>query len=549
MNKSITRLLALLLICATLLGLSACSAAETPAPTEGKKPIRIPEPVNYEKCTELGTPLADERVRQALAYAIDVDTIIEALFYESAEKSSDYSYDPEKAKELLAEAGWPSDYILDVVYYRDDPQLEDLLQVIGSYWEAVGVKAEFRKIDGDVMAQLWTPPDNPEGDAAVKWDLALDSVTVLTESEFYNRFASSAPNNSHSPAVDGLDEAIGQGNWDSVKEIMTENVSCIPLLYRDGFVCVSDHVTIAEVGFGNDQYAYDKDILNWTTDREDQTLYTDGGPGAFFLYPVTVPGQNLYQELVFDRLIDADCDLNPAGGRIAETYTVSDDGKTVEFTVREDLIWHDEEPLTAEDVKFTFELYMQCSDADPVLSGVLEKLDGAAALTDGEAEECTGIVIEENTVTFRFAESAEDALTVFSQWPILPKHKLENVKIAKLQNHKFWQNPIGSGPFKVAEVKPGQFCILERWDDYWQTGDGNIRFIHMTSSDEGSAILALRDLLDYGWGTSTDDASCIEEQENMDLTRVENMSMLCFFINQYPHESYHLAQEATEPTE
>ena len=83
-----------------------------------------------------GTPLADVRVRQALAYAIDMDTIVNSLFEGKADVAKsftapgdwlnadipEYKYDPEKAKELLKEANWPKDYTLDVVYYYDDQQ-------------------------------------------------------------------------------------------------------------------------------------------------------------------------------------------------------------------------------------------------------------------------------------------------------------------------------------------------------------------------------------------------------------------------------------------
>ena len=80
MKNCMTRLLALLLICALVLGLTACATEAAPEPTETRPPIRIPEPVEYEDCTDMGTPLADARVRQALALAIDVDTVIEALY-------------------------------------------------------------------------------------------------------------------------------------------------------------------------------------------------------------------------------------------------------------------------------------------------------------------------------------------------------------------------------------------------------------------------------------------------------------------------------------
>ena len=242
-------------------------------------------------------------------------------------------------------------------------------------------------------------------------------------------------------------------------------------------------------------------------------------------------------------------------GQLAESYALSGDGKTLEFVLREDLLWHDEEPLTAEDVKFTFELYMQCPGADSVLIGVLEQLEGAEEFLNGEAEECTGITVEENKVTFRFRQAPADLLTVFSQWPVLPKHCLESVRPEKLQQNKFWQNPIGSGPYRVAEVDAGRSCTLQRWEGYRETGEGNIERIVMRTSGEtdGNLVaLAQRDLLDYAFGKSTDDAVCIKQVEGMKVTEVEVSYTRCFFINQYDHESsiaLRAAEASTEPTE
>ncbi len=180
---------------------------------------------------------------------------------------------------------------------------------------------------------------------------------------------------------------------------------------------------------------------------------------------------------------------------------------------------------------------------------MLEKLEGAEEFVNGDAEGCTGITVEENTVTFRFAEEAADALTLFSQWPVLPKHKLENVKPAKLLTNKFWENPVGSGPFRVAELKPGRTCLLERWADDLQTGEGNLEFVRMNASDEGLAVLAARGLLDYGWGCASDAAAYIAELEDMEVMPVERGCTVCLFINQFPHASYFAPEESTEPTE
>ena len=563
MKKNLKMMLAGILVLTMVLGMAACGDehANMHDGTEPGAPVQVqPNPV---ECTELGTPLADLRVRQALLAAIDMETIVDALFHGNAQRAEAFGipgtvedlpeYSPEKAKELLAEAGWPSDYVLDVVYYYDDQLTVDVLNVIADYWEAVGIKAEIRKIEGDVAAQLWTVPEDPEsGDSAVEWDLAYCAVAALTESEVYTRFASDASNNSHTPPREELDAAIAQGGFDEVRAILAEQLLVIPLYHQNCFLYISDHLDVPGDAVGNDQFAYEKDILNWNTDREDLTLYTDGGPVSFYCDPVVNPGQYLYQELVFERLLNADGRLNPADGLLAESYEVSADGLEVTFTLREDLFWQDGEPLTAEDVKFTFELYLQSSGGSSVLTGVLDKLEGARAFVDGDAEECTGIRVEENSITFVFERKAEDALTVFSQWPVLPKHCLENADPRKLQQHKFWKAPIGSGPFRVAETVMGEYCVLERWEEYRLTGEGNIQRIHMAASGETDGDLVLRaglDRLDYAWGKSPDDAVSVEQLGGITVTPVSIPYLRCFYINQYPHDAYHQQAEATEPAE
>lgn len=570
MKQPITRLLALLLAMMLLL-LIGCSAAKDSVQEQTQAPTDVPASLQQPKCTQLGAPLADVRVRRALAHAIDMDTILEALFYGYGEKVGDFDgilepaeYDPQLSKELLAQAGWPSDYVLDVVYYHNDQQTEDFLSVVGSYWEAVGVKAEFRLLEGDLVSQLWQ--QSVDGKSSVEWDLVYGAVAALTDGEVYGRFASDATNNSHTPEIPGLDDLLKQAAsasdresqkalYGQVRDLLAQNQSFIPLLHQNCFIYTSSHLEMPDVIHGNDQFAYDKNILNWTTDREDKTLYTDGGPDAFFCYPVVNPGLYLYEELVFERLIGADSSLNPTGGQLAESYTLSEDGKTLEFLLREKLLWHDEQPLTGEDVKFTFELYMKCPGANAVLTEVLGELEGAEAFLKGETEACSGITLEENKVTFRFEQAQADLMTVFSQWPVLPKHCLETVSPEELQQNEFWLKPIGSGPYQVTEVELGRVCTLERWDGYRETGEGNIERIVMRASgetDENLVALAQRDLLDYAWGKSTDDAVCMKQVEGMKVTEVKVPYTRCFFINQFDHESgvaKRAAAAATEPTE
>ena len=70
----------------------------------------------------------------------------------------------------------------------------------------------------------------------------------------------------------------------------------------------------------------------------------------------------------------------------------------------------------------------------------------------------------------------------------------------------------------------------------------------MATSAETDDDLVLRaglDLLDYAWGKSPDDARSAEQLEGMTVTPVTIPYLRCFYINQFPHESYH-QQEITE---
>lgn len=515
---------------------------------------------------ELGTPLADIRVRQALAYAIDMDAIVETLFNGKAEVAKSftapgdwlnagiptYKYDPEKAKELLKEAGWPSDYTLDVVYYYDDQQTVDLMTIIGQYWQEAGIKAQFRKLEGDLAAQLWVPPtDRENGPSAVKWDLAYAAIAALTESEFYNRFSSTASNNSTVPKQEGLDDLIASANgtmdtvqqkkaFGEIQDFIAQNVLALPLYHQVCFIYTSKDLDTAGSKIGNDQFSYDKHILDWKINRDDHTMYTNGGPQEFFWYPMVNPGYMINTELVFDKLIDADENLNPTEGMLAQDYKVSEDSKSIEFTLRDNLKWQDDQPLTAEDVKFTIELMLKAPGTNAVASEVMKAISGAQDFIDGKADSLEGVVIDGDKITVNFDQVSANALQVFAQWPILPKHCLENADPAALQQDSFWQKPIGSGPFKVDEVVLNNYSTLKRWDGYYKTGTGNIETIYMFASGENDANLvknAGAGKIDYAWSKATDDAKAIETMENMKVETANIRYTRCFFINQFPHDA------------
>lgn len=513
-----------------------------------------------------GTPLSDARIRQALRLAIDMDTILETLFEGKAEKAvsligpgpyladdlATYDYNPEKAKALLDEAGWPSDYTLDVVYYYSDQQTVDFMAIVQQYWKAVGVKSSFRKLEGDLGSQLWTPPaDRVNGPSEIKWDLAYAGIAALSNNEFFDRFESTATNNSTLPLTDGVDELLQatrattdvkkqQEAFKEVERAFAENVYNIPLYHQLSFIYTSDKLDMKGAELGNDQFSFDKNILDWTTNRADKTLYTNGGPMEFYQAPHINPGYFIYQELIFDRLVDADGSLTPTEGLLARDYTVSPDGMEMEFVLRDGVKWHDGVAFTAEDVKFSIEYLIKVTGINAVARSTYLAIDGAQDYLDGNAEEIKGIKIDGNTVTITFEKLDPNALLTFSQWPVLPKHLLKDSNPIKCQQDPFWQNPVGTGPYKVYETVLNNYGILERNDDYFKTGSGNIEKVYMSANNENDANLvknAEAGKIDYAFSKNVDDNKGIEKIEGMTIHPISIRYTRLFYVNQYPHEA------------
>ncbi|NCB01702.1 MAG: peptide ABC transporter substrate-binding protein [Spirochaetia bacterium] len=526
----------------------------------------VEAPVASPEWEAMGTPLADLRIRQALRYAIDMETIVETVFEGKAQRAvsmtapgswladglNEYTYNPELATKLLKEAQWPSNYVLDVVYYYGDQQTVDLMSIIQQYWAQVGVKAQFRKLEGDLTAQLWVPPaDRVNGPSEIKWDLAYAAVAALAEHEFYNRFDSTASNNSTLPKKAELDALIAKTNltadveqqkvaFKAVQKEINENMYIMPLYHQLSFIYTSDKIDLKGGKFGNDQFSYEKNLLNWTTTRPDGMIYTNTGPTEFYQMPAVNPGQFLYQEVLFDRLVNADENLTPTDGLLAKEYSVSPDGMQMVFKLRDGVKWHDGKPFTAEDVRFSIEYMLQIPGLNAVAVTTYSSIKGAQDFLDKKSDHISGIAINGNTVTITFDKLDPNALLTFSQWPILPSHLLAGSNPVTAQQNAYWQNPIGTGPFKVSQTVLGNYGILERNNDYFFKGNGNVNKIYMYSSVENDANLlknAEGGKIDYAWSKNVQDAQGMANIKGMAVQPVNIRYTRLFYMNQYPHSA------------
>jgi len=550
MRKLILKMLALCLIAGAVSVTAFAEGAKETAPAAVKK--------TWDYARE--TPLADVRVRQALAYAIDMDTITATIFEGLADPARSmtnvgawqspnlvkYSYNPEKAKELLAAAGWPSDYVLDVVTYYADQTTADFLTTVQDYLGKVGVKMKWRLLEGDLASQLWVAPaDKVNGPSVVKWDLAYAAVAASAESEFYVRYGSTAPNNSHTPKDETMDKLLDGLNvvdvnaqikaLHGVQERLNERMYSIPLYHQIAFIYVGNLLDVKGTVHGNDQFSYEKNILNWTVNRDDKTMYTNGGPKEFYEATITNPGLYAYQELIFDKLINADASLTPTTGMLAKSWSVSPDGMKFDFDLRTDVKWHDGTPFTADDVKFTIEFIARTNSFAAVN---YKNILGAEDFVAKKADSISGIAINGSKVTVTFAKVTPNASLVFSQWPMLPKHLLKDSDPMTTQTDKFWQKPIGTGPFKAGEFVRNNYAVLERFDGYYRKGTGNIQKIYMSASgdnDPNLMVNAEAGKIDYAWSKSTADAKAIGKLPNFKVTKAPIRYTRFFHINQFPH--------------
>ncbi|MYL49325.1 ABC transporter substrate-binding protein [Halobacillus litoralis] len=151
-------------------------------------------------------PFDDKRVRQAVNYAIDKDAIIEEILGGYGEKISTfqselsfgnnpdlkpYPYDPEKAKQLLEEAGVAEGTEVDIYIPGNDGNFKEITQVVSYYLEEVGLKANIESVDSNTLISDLIP----SGEAGHMyrqgwggWTLDFDNTAYLMyhEGEHWN---------------------------------------------------------------------------------------------------------------------------------------------------------------------------------------------------------------------------------------------------------------------------------------------------------------------------------------------------------------------------
>ena len=164
---------------------------------------------------------------------------------------------------------------------------------------------------------------------------------------------------------------------------------------------------------------------------------------------------------------------NATAPSLAESWTVSPDGRTYDFTLRKGVKFHNGDALTSEDVKYSFDRY-RGAGAKPLKERV------AAVETPSPYQ-----------VRFRLKNPWPDFMTFYTAasgagW-IVPKKYVE-----KVGEDGYKKAPVGAGPYKFVSFTPGIELVMEAFDGYWRKTPSVKRLVYKVITDESTRLAALK---------------------------------------------------------
>src|ERR1700737_694403 len=159
---------------------------------------------------------------------------------------------------------------------------------------------------------------------------------------------------------------------------------------------------------------------------------------------------------------------------LAESWSQSKDGLVYEFILRRNAKFHNGDPVTAEDVKFSFDRYKGAS----------------AKLLKDRVREVK--IVDPGRVRFHLKEPWPDFMTFYgtsatgAAW-IVPKKYVE-----KVGDDGFKKAPVGAGPYRVVSFTPGVELVMEAFDGYWRKAPNVKRLVFRSMPDETTRAAALK---------------------------------------------------------
>lgn len=170
-------------------------------------------------------------------------------------------------------------------------------------------------------------------------------------------------------------------------------------------------------------------------------------------------------------------------------WEYSNDNKTVTFHFRDDAVWSDGEPITAEDAYFTAMVYILCPESTAGQWDFPE-IVGFNDLIEGKTDTLAGMKVVGNDLVF---ELAEGNANFRPNMYILPAHCFEGVAWEDITTADYWKNPVTSGPYKFVEASFPDYFKLTRRDDYYgePAGIKNVTCLSFKAGGVDAAIASV----------------------------------------------------------
>ncbi|HSE93289.1 MAG TPA: peptide-binding protein [Methylomirabilota bacterium] len=180
--------------------------------------------------------------------------------------------------------------------------------------------------------------------------------------------------------------------------------------------------------------------------------------------------------LLYTGLVTRDRDLNIVGD-MAESWEFSKDCLDLTLRLRSGVKWHDGRPFTADDVVFTHQtmVHPKTPTAYKEDFNVVEAIEAPDPLT----------------VRVRYKRPHAKALQSWSTW-ILPRHVLEPYVLEGRLREASWLPPVGTGPYKLKEVRAAEKVVLVANRDYYEAGPYISRLVYRVIPSQATIFLELK---------------------------------------------------------